>query len=282
MERIIVLVLLIVCSACSTPPKNPGEIDDLRKRAETQIDLGHKQAGRGSLEAALLMFNEALRLGIAADDPSLRIRAKLSIGNVLLSLGRREEAEKSWNEALSEAEQTGDKRLAAVSRIHIGRGKLLSPDGKSVAQSVRDETHKDLALIRSDDFYTAFAWTLIGLAEKELGRYADAEAAVRRGLKIHEKDRRFEMAAYDWFMIASFRSLSGNYAGARQALENAIAFDRRVENSWGLASDWRALGDVQKKAGNREDAHSAYTRAAEIFISLGYHESAAETLARIE
>ena len=282
MKQIIILALLIVCCACSTPPKNPGEIDELRKRAEIQIDLGHKQASRGSLEAALLMFNEALRLGTAADDTSLRIRAKLSIGNALLSLGRREEAEQNWNEALDEAKQERNNRLVAASRIHIGRGKLLGPGGKSVAQSVRDETHKDLAPIKSDKFYTAFAWTIIGLAEKELGRYADAEAAIRRSLRIHEKDRRFEMAAYDWFMIASFRSLSGNYAGARQALEKAITFDRRVENSWGLASDWRALGDVQKKAGDRESARSAYTRAAEIFDSLGNHEAAEETRAKIE
>jgi tetratricopeptide (TPR) repeat protein len=255
---------------------------DLRRQAEAQLELGNRQADRGSFENALFMLDEAMRLAIVADDPGLRIRVGLSRGNVFFSLDRGEEAETAWNEALAEAEKAGSAELAAVCRIHIARGKLLSPGGKAAAQSIRDEVSRNLALIKSDRFYVAFAWMIIGLAEKELGRYAQAEAAVRRSLEIHEKGRYFELAAYDWFMIASFRSLAGDYRGARQALEAAIDFDRRVENSWGLASDWRALGDVNRKAGDHDASRAAYLRAAEIFRAMGNREAAEETLSRSE
>jgi tetratricopeptide (TPR) repeat protein len=278
---IIVLAMLFV-SACSTPPKNPGDVYDLRKQAEAQLALGNNHADRGGFDLALTILNEALRLAIAVDDPGLRIRVGLSRGNVLFSLDMREEAETAWNNALGEAEKTGSSELIAVSRIHIARGRLLSPEGKAAAQSIRDEVNQNLAQVKSDRLYTAFAWMIIGLAEKELGRYAQAEAAVRRSLEIHEKDLYFELAAYDWFMIASFRSLAGDYRGARQALESAIAFDRRVENSWGLASDWRALGDVSRKAGDSNAAYAAYLRASEIFRALGNEESADDALSRTE
>jgi len=271
-------------AACSTPPENPGDVFDIRRQAETHLALGSKDADQGSFETALLMLDEALRLAVAADDPGLRIRVGLSRGNVLFSLGHREEAETAWNDALGEAERAGSSELAAVSRVYIARGKLLSPasvDGASSAQTIRDEVTRNLPSIK-DRYYTAFAWTIIGLAESKLERYAQAEAAARRALEIHEKDRYFELAAYDWFMIASFRSLAGNYRGAIQALESAIAFDRRVENSWGLASDWRALGDVNRKAGDRDAAHTAYLRAAQIFRAMGNDEAAEETLSRSE
>jgi tetratricopeptide (TPR) repeat protein len=253
----------------------------IRKQAETQLALGSRQADRGGFETAMVILDEAMRLAVVADDPGLRIRVGLSRGNVLFSLGRGEEAEKDWNDALSEAERDDSSELAAVSRIYIARGKLLSAEGKSAAQTVRDEVDRNLSRIK-DRYYTAFAWTIIGLAEKELGRYAQAEAAVRRAVEIHEKDHYFELAAYDWFMIASFRSLARDYRGALQALEAAIAFDRRVENSWGLASDWRAMGDVHRKAGNNEASRAAYLRAAEIFHAIGNREAAEQAHSRAE
>jgi tetratricopeptide (TPR) repeat protein len=272
-------------SSCSTKPKNPGDVYDVRKQAEAQLALGNRQADRGGFETALVILDEAMRLAIVADDPSLRIRVGLSRGNVLFSLGRDEDMEKAWNNALGEAERIGNGELAAVSRVHIARGKLLSTkraeDMPAIAQPVRDEVSRNLSPIK-DRYYTAFAWTIMGLAEKELGRYAQAEAAVRRALDIHEKDRYFELAAYDWFMIASFRSLAGNHRGAIQALESAIAFDRRVENSWGLASDWRAMGIVHGHAGNGEASRAAYVRAAEIFQAIGNSEAAAEARSRAE
>jgi len=281
MKKTLLWTLLLI-SACSTQPKNPDTIYNLRKEAESQLDQGNKQADRGNAETALVLLNEAVRLAIAADDSGLRIRTKLSRSNVLFLLGRREEAAAGWNEALAEAERAASAEWAAVCRVHIGRGKLLSADGKAAAASVRDEVQQALGLIKSDRSSIAFAWMVLGLAEKELGRYAEAEAAVRRSLEIHEKDRYFELAAYNWYMIASFRSLSGDYPGALQALENAINFDRRIENSWGLASDWRALGDVHHKAGDSAAARAAYTRAAEIFRALRNEAAAAEALSRLE
>jgi tetratricopeptide (TPR) repeat protein len=279
MKKIAVLALLIMC-ACSTQPKNPGDVYTARKQAETQLGMGNRQADRGSLDAALLHLNEALRLAVTVDDSSLRVRAGLSRGNVFFAMGRREEAAADWNDALDEAVRQGNTELAAICRIHSARGRLLSPGGRESARSVRDEVSRDMSQVKSDRFYTALAWTVIALAEKELGNYAPAEAASRRSLEIHEKDRFFELAAYDWFIIASCRSLAGNYRGAKQALESAIALDRRVENSWGLASDWRAMGDIEKKAGNSDAARSAYTRSAAIFRALGNESAAEDALSR--
>jgi tetratricopeptide (TPR) repeat protein len=275
-------LLIIICylfSACSSAPKITGDVYDTRKDAEAQLEQGTGQADRGNYEAALVFINEAKRLAVITDNSSLLTRSDLSRGNVLFALGRAQEAVEAWNKALEEAEFAGNNELAAVSRIHIARGKLLSRDA---ALSVRDEVTQELSRLKSDGIYIAFGWTIVGLAEKELNNYAAAEDAVKKALVIHEKAANLELAAYDWFMIASFRSLSGNFSGALKALESAIEYDRRTENSWGLANDWQAFGDVQKKAGNRDAANAAYTRAAAIFRAIGDSEAADKDLLRRE
>ncbi|MDR0291173.1 MAG: hypothetical protein LBI06_09575 [Treponema sp.] len=280
---LILIALGMVLPACSSAPKNPRDIYELRRSAESQLDSGNRLADRGGLEASLIILNEAMQLAIAADDPGLRIRIGLSRGNVQFTLGFKEEADSSWLEALTEAQRINNGELTAVSRIHIARGRLLSSAGQAgVAQSVRDDVSRDLAMVKSERLYIAFAWTVCGLAERDLGRYQEAEAAVRRSLDIHVKDIYFELVAYNWYLIASFRSLSGDYAGARLALESALTYDRRIENSWGLANDWRAFGDVHKKEGNREASRTAYLRAAEIFRAMGNDEAAEGVLSRIE
>jgi len=271
--------LLIALCCCSTAPRNTGEVYDTRKDAEVQLERGTRMADRGNFTAALVFMNEARRLAVIIDDPSLLIRSGLSRGNVLFAMGNAQDAVEAWNKSLEEAALTGNRELAAVCRIHIARGKLLSSGGKDAAQSIRDDVNRELSQIKSG-VYTAFAWTVIGLAEKELGRHAAAEDAVKRALAIHEKAKNLELAAYDWFLIASFRSLSGNSAGALKALESAIEYDRRTENSRGLANDWQALGDVQKRAGSRDASVAAYARAADIYRALGDSEAAEKALAR--
>jgi len=271
------LLLALCFFACSSPPKRTGEVFDTRKDAEEQLQQGTREADRGNLTTAMVFINEAKRLAVLTDSSRLLIRSDLSLGNVLFSLGRTQAAAEAWNKALEEAEFSENREYTAVCRIHIARGKLLSP---GAAESVRDEVSREMAQIKSEEIYTAFAWTVIGLAEKDMGRHAAAEDAVKQALAIHEKALNFELAAYDWFMIASFRSLSGDSAGALNALERAIEFDRRTENSWGLANDWQAYGDVQKKAGNRAAANAAYARAATIFRATGNGEAADKALAR--
>jgi tetratricopeptide (TPR) repeat protein len=275
----LLFVIFTFFPSCSTAPKNTGDVNDARKDAEVQLEQGIREADRGNTAAALIFMNEAKRLAVITDNSSLLIRSDLSRGNVLFALGNVQDAVEAWNKALEEAVFAGNKDLAAVCRVHIARGKLLS---RSAAQSVRDEVNRELSQIQSDEMYIAYAWTVIGLAEKELGRYAGAEDAVKRALAIHEKTFNLELAAYDWFMIASFRSLSGNSADALKALESAIEYDRRTENSWGLANDWQAFGDVQNKAGNRAAANAAYMRAAAIFRALGNNEAAEKALIRGE
>jgi tetratricopeptide (TPR) repeat protein len=299
-----VLLCFLYAAGCSSAPKRPTEIYDLRSMAETQLELGNNEADRGNYVSALDLVSEAERIAISADDPSLRIRAGLSRGNVLFSLGRIEDAAEIWAMELDEAERENERELAAVCRIHIARGKLLTaiargaaamPDTETaapdsgtgaggtpeitVARSVSAAVSREMDRVR-DRLYTALGWTVIAMAEKESARYNEAESAAKKALAIHVRDRYLEQAAYDWFLIASIRSMAGQFAAAEAAIEEAIGLDRRAENSWGLAADWRAQGSIRKKSGNAAGAETAFQRSAEIYRALGL-ESAAAAVERL-
>jgi tetratricopeptide (TPR) repeat protein len=150
-------------------------------------------------------------------------------------------------------------------------------DGASAAE-VRDKVQAALSGIKTNPLDEAVGWIVAGLAEKELRRFAQAEAALKKALALHA--RYPEQAAYDWYIIASVRSVAGDYDAALDALDQALDHDRRAENSYGLGKDWLARGDVLSKAGRREEAADAWRRAAEIFASAGLDAEAASAALR--
>jgi tetratricopeptide (TPR) repeat protein len=244
---------------------------------ETQLELANRAADQGRYAEALDLLQEARRLAVSADDPRLLIRTGLSRGNILFYMGRTGEAEEIWTAAQDEALAAGDEELAAVSRVYMARSRLLGGAG---AGTVWTQVQDELSRIKSP-LHTALAWTVTGLAEKELGRWKDGENSIKNALDIHQKHNYLEQAAYDWYLIASIRSVAGDYPGALEALDEALAFDRRAENTYGLGMDWLARGEVQRKAGNTAEAAAAYRRSGDIFRSLNLEKEAGQADQRL-
>jgi len=269
-----VLTVALTAVSCSSKPKNSGDIYDTRIRTEKELATGNREAGRGNFETAYTVMKECKRKAILVDDTGLIIRSGLSLGNVLFTVGKRDEAFTEWEEAIALAERHENKEFLSVAKIYYARGRLLS--GKSSAAGVLEEVNRESVNIKTDKLFIAFSWQVKGLAQRELRAYREAEDAIKRSLEIHEKEKYLENVSYDWYVIASIRSLAGNHQGALQALESSISFDRRTENSWGLAADWSAMGDVYRKTGKTKEAAEAYRRAKVIYEAMGNKNEAEE------
>ena len=275
-------------SACSSAPAKVTEIYSTRNTAANQLNLANQTASHGRYEDALVILEEARRLAISTDDPSLRIKTLISRGNILFALGRREDAFLDWEDAVSEAEASRQGILASQARIYMIRSSIvmLADENSTSLNSANTNANtieeykanlsREMAAVRTDPYSTAAGNVTLGMAEKELGNWAEAENAVRRALAFHERDLNLEETAYDWFLIASIRSMAGNYETALEALESAISFDRRAENGFGLASSWQAMGDVLLKAGRVEESRSAWRRAADIYAAIDFKDLAAK------
>jgi tetratricopeptide (TPR) repeat protein len=268
---------IVVFSGCSSAPKKATEIFSDRNTAIKQLDLANYNANRGQYESALVILEEARKLALSTDDPPLRLRTSISRGNFLFALGRNTEAFAEWEKASDEGDASGEPVLAALARIYSIRAKIMLLDtgaGTANVQDLKDQLNREMTAVKSDDNATAVGNIALGFAEKQMGRWADAESAVKKALSYHEGGLFLEDAAYDWFLIASIRSMAENYNASLEALETAIRFDRRAENGFGLASSWQAKGDVLKKAGRDGEAQAAWRRAADIYRAIGLNNLA--------
>ena len=281
---LITLSSLLIIS-CSSAPKKPTEIFSERIIAANQLNLANQTANQGRYEDALLIIGEARRLALGTDDPSLRIKTTMGRANILFALGRHAEAFKEWEIAADEGDVSEEPVLAALARIYTIRGELVllanetemsDHSARAAAERCKTRVTGEMLNVKSDSLSTATGYVTLGMAEKQLRSWVEAENAVKRALEIHEKNRCLEDAAYDWFLIASIRSLAGNYTTALEALRMAISFDRRAENGFGLASSWQAMGDVYKKSGQIEESGKAYRRALDIYRAINLSAKAEE------
>ena len=281
MKKVLVFAFLsaLFFSSCSSAPKRPAEIYTVQSMVETTLTLANREADQGNYEDALVLLNEAWRQAVTTDRPALRIRVNLARANSLYALGQASEAERLWQDAESEANYAKEPVLASASRVYRARSLLLS--GKANPEETLALSQKEQDMLKKDRLFTAVNWTVRGLAEKELGRYGDAEKSVLNALAIHEKDLYLEQAAYDWYLIASIRSVAENHKQALDALDKALDFDRRAENTFGLAMNWAAMGDIYRKMGDEESAAQAWRRSAEIFRAMDKSAHAREVEGRI-
>ena len=273
----------IVFLGCSSAPRQTGEVFTERDMALNHLNLANQTANRGRYEEALMILEEARRLAVSTDDPSLRIRSSVSRGNFLFFLGHTEEAFWEWENASVEGDVSGQSSLAALARIYAIRARLMlltaepgapSAGTISLVEDLKVQLNREMPLVRADAISSAAAFITLGLAERQLGRWVEAEREFRRALDIHIRNNNLEDIAYSWFLIASVRSLAGNHNASLEALRTAISFDRRVENGFGLASSWQAKSDVYRNSGRVEESLAARRRAAEIFRAIGFIERA--------
>ena len=281
----VVMFLPAFFTGCSSAPRRPNEVFVIRNSAANQLNLANYNASQGRFADALLILEDAWRLVLSTDDPPLRVNTKISRGGILFSLGRYDEAQAVWERASAEAEDSGFHILAARARIYSIRARLVylsntHPEGGAAVDAEADQlgerVRQEMAVVRSDPSSLAAGYITLGMAEKQLRRWTDAENSARNALRIYERNRFLEDSAYAWFIIASIRSLSGNHDAALEALRTAISCDRRAENGFGLASSWHAMGNVYQNAGRREEALAAHRRAADIYRAIGLYDRAEE------
>ena len=274
MKFFIPVFTLLVLLGCSSTPRRPAENLSQRNIAYSQLNMANQAANQGRYDDAFIFLSEARRIALSTDDPVLRLETSMTRANILFSMGNAEDAFREWAAASAEGITSGQNELAALARVFSIRASLTllgnnDTINSNMVQDYRAALEREIPSFGRNSHSLAQLNLTIGLAEKLLGNWTEAENAVRRGLTILERGNFLEDTAYAWFLIGSIRSQAGNYESALEALDRSIGFDRRAENSFGLASSWQAVGDVQSRAGRPAESRAAWYRAAEIFRAIG-------------
>lgn len=266
----LVLPLLVAAFSgvvsCSSAPLPVIEVTDAKNQAAEYAVFGNRHFQRGDLARALEFFELSLRENTAVDHLPGIGSAHTSIGKVYLAAGDTDAAERSFQAALSIAEESGDRSLRFRAATQLAEAALRRGDTAQArdwlerAAADRDAaTSADLAVL---DHATASVYARVG-------RFAEAEALLQRAIAANEAALAVYDLASNHFLLASVYSRQGRFAQAIAAAERALDLDKTIENSPGIAADLRALGLIHRRAGDPESAYRYLRRAVQVAATVG-------------
>jgi DNA-binding winged helix-turn-helix (wHTH) protein/tetratricopeptide (TPR) repeat protein len=233
------------------------------------------------------------------------LSSNLSRAEHLLVEGRYQETSRDWDKAaeiyralfeffpdnldyglaLANAEYRANKwkdTLATVDSLHrlpapLGGDPRIDLAEQDAARSLGDTTRSDAALARAvEKAQSAGASLLLAKARlgqawlfENLGRFSEAEAAVREAKQLY-------IAANDRGGVAEATTIGaialknqGNYVGAKQGYEEVLGLYRQIGNRTGLAGENNNIGDILVYLGDLDGARRGYTAALTIYHELG-------------
>jgi DNA-binding winged helix-turn-helix (wHTH) protein/tetratricopeptide (TPR) repeat protein/TolB-like protein len=187
--------------------------------------------------------------------------------------------------ALANAEYRANKwkdTLATVDSLHRLPAPLrddprIDLAEQDAARSLGDTTRSEQALARAvERAQAAGASLLLAKARlgqawlfENLGRFSEAEAAVREAKQLY-------IAANDRGGVAEATTIGaialknqGNYVGAKQGYEEVLGLYRQIGNRTGLAGENDNIGDILVYLGDLDGARRGYAAALAIYHQLG-------------
>jgi len=232
--------------------------------AMAYIILGRVLRFSGAAEAALSPLADAqVRFQKLADagGTSAEHMASASIterANCLTALGRLDEAEDSYENAIGRFEKLDDRRWIAVSKSSLGtvrRRQGRYRDAIEIYNEARD-TFERLGELGT----VAIIWHQIGMVYKNAGQFESAEQAYRRALAIRVQQKDRAMEAGDMGELGNLYDVMGR-------LKEAVTFYSQATDIYVKLQDLRYEG-------------VARSNMARVLIKLKRYDEARRELAR--
>ena len=244
------------------------QLDDLRRIASIVAGLGNAYIALGPPETAEMYLDRALAVSRQTSDSTLTAVILNNRGNLLVAQQKNAEAIAAYKESATLAKQAGHPLL---------RARALTNAATTLRQTGAAQESRDLLDAASDELRgleatheTAFAWTNVGLAYRDLRPLLSAsrdQLLLRSAGALTEAsvqadqlgDRR--SVSYAWGYLGSLYETEGRHAEALELTRRAIFAAQQVNAPESLYRwQWQA-GRLLKKLGSADDALASYRRA---------------------
>ncbi len=195
---------------------------------------------------------------------------KSGVGEQLYNVGNYSEAANIFTEIITGLGSTiSSNRCTTLNRLgrcfrkqgKIKQAAAYYQQGLEIAQQLKQdkEVQRQIGALYSD----------LASALRDMGRYADAQAAYEQSLAIKQKngDSRGEAVTQNQLSILAL--VQGKLTEAEQRSQDALTIFQRFHEPGGEAVSWHQLGRVYKAARQWETAELAYRKAANIFEAQG-------------
>ncbi|HWP07258.1 MAG TPA: tetratricopeptide repeat protein [Polyangiaceae bacterium] len=250
----------------------------LTRAAFTYIDSGGLARAQYAQKRANDHYRRGLEL-LGEDDARRRLDALHDHGDVLVQLGRTDEALAAFREMLSLAYRLGLKGKGGAAHNRIGR---LHRDTGSL-ELARDNLEHGLELFElvADQRGVAASHDDIGKLLWTRGEYQSALEQMKTALDMRKELGDGRSIALSLNNIGLVWRDHGQQAQAREALEAALAIRRERNEPLGIVESLNALGDLALDQSDAEKALKLFYEAHAIAKDVGEHNRIALVLTNI-
>ena len=223
----------------------------------------------GDWNEAVNSLDKAIEIAVQFDRPNLEATGRQTKAELLMAMGKYDEAEEHTSRCIELAEKDGDKWIESYSfrilgGIHLGRGRI-----EEALVALRHA----LRLSTSDSDLSGIALAEIALAEChcEQGAYEIAgeyiDSAHSR-LK-EEKSRSLMFSGMLQRLQGQVQAAGAQFLEAKNHLSQSLSVFAKIAMPYELARTHEAMGRVLGEAGDLEAAVFHLAQAHDIFKSLG-------------
>jgi tetratricopeptide (TPR) repeat protein len=231
----------------------------------------HVEGMMGRYDQAIARHEEALEVHRASGDRGAETLLSRSLGQLLVEVGRFEQAGPLLERALAVG-RDGDRRVRAevlywLGQLRLGTGELDAAESDFKEMLAIAE---DLGNPREE----AEARYALGLVRLETGAYAAAAGLFRQALALNRPLREPLTDGRIRVALGLLHHRRGEHEQAYGHLTEALRIFGSILTPLWQARALSALGDVQRARGDRTAAEAAWRRARVLFAQVGSPEAA--------
>jgi CHAT domain-containing protein len=239
---------------------------DSRSAARAEGKLGDIAFLKGQILTAMTMVSKAYIKAEINGDITGKIEQLTALGEGLAEFGRRADAIRFYNKALTLWSQNRDSYFPFTA--YVGKARLLlntdrSNEAKRMLVAGLDEARRDRMRVRETRILTALGDDAIRAGDRKAGikwLTAGAQIAHDAGLDRIEADI--------GGTLASVLSDAGDFAEAATYAQSSVAACERAGDKYHLAERLAALAEIEAHRGDLAAAESSYAQASRVINSL--------------
>lgn len=236
------------------------------RAAEAYLQAAEEERTRLRTSMAVRHVARALPLAVS-DEVQLRIRVLHEHGSLLTTLGRYDDAHRSFAEIVRLAYRVGARGTGAAALSRIAR--IYRQRGDYVAALAHFE--QALALFRAADDRRGVASTQDDLAQvhRLIGHLERALSSAQEALEIRTRSQDARGQAVSHNTLGFIEIDRGNFAEAKQQLEAALSIRLSIGDHEGAVQTRIGLGRLAFQQSRLRDAVRTYTQAFDSARELG-------------
>lgn len=200
-----------------------------------------------------------------------RMRVLLDMGNTYLHQGHSDRAMETYLKILEEARSQKDPEYQIYAEVSIAGAYLDSRDYEKALQQyqkIREEYPLTNAIPHRIRAYSAI-YNNEGIANENLGRFAEAEALYQKSIDLARELDDFYLLANSISNMGLVKSKAGDHVQALEWHKKALSIRQEEGFKMGISQSLAHLGAGYRALGDENTAQEHYERSLEIAMELG-------------